>query len=253
MHITFLGTGTSQGIPVITCTCAVCSSQNSKDSRLRSSLFFSVNNIDFVIDAGPDFRQQMLANKIKNVDAILVTHEHKDHLAGLDDIRPYNFLKKKALDIFAEKRVIHAIKQEYSYVFTEQKYPGVPVMNVHEIENKPFEFQSIEILPIRVMHWNLPIFGFRVQKFAYISDASSIDELEIEKLHNLDVLVINALRMIKHYSHFNLDEALEIIDKVKPEKAYLTHISHLMGFYDKVQKELPENVFLAYDGLKISL
>lgn len=253
MHITFLGTGTSQGIPVITCNCNVCKSHDLKDTRLRSSLFFSVNGVDFTIDAGPDFRQQMLANSISNVDAILVTHEHKDHLAGLDDIRPYNFHKKQAIDVFAEQRVIEAIKQEYSYVFSEQKYPGVPVMNVHEVTNTKFAYKSIEIQPIRVLHWNLPIFGYKIGTFAYISDASEISENELEKLYNLDVLVLNALRIPKHYSHFNLDEALAVIRKVNPKRAYLTHISHLMGLHSEVQQQLPENVYLAYDGLQIEI
>lgn len=253
MHIRFLGTGTSQGIPVIACNCEVCQSTNMYDKRLRSSILFTIDSTTIVIDAGPDFRQQMLAGNIKNIDAILVTHEHKDHIAGLDDIRPFNFLKQKAIDIFAEPRVIDAIKQEFSYVFAKEKYPGIPVMNIHSIHTTPFSYKSIEITPIRVLHWNLPILGFRIQSLAYISDASCIAPEEMEKLQNLDVLIINALRIKKHYSHFNLDQALAIVEQVQPKQAYFTHISHLMGFHNQVQKQLPNNVFLSHDGLTLTI
>ncbi len=255
IQATFLGTGTSQGVPEITCNCSVCKSTDPKNTRLRTSIHINCNGKDIVIDAGPDFRQQMLANKIKNVDAICITHEHRDHVAGLDDIRPFNFAKQKAMDIYAEQNVMEAIKQTYHYVFKkeEEKYPGVPAMNLVKIDNSPFKIEDLQVTPIRVMHWELPILGFRIENFAYITDAKTIAEEELQKLQNLDALVVNALRKQRHYSHFNLEEALDLIKKLKPQKAYLTHISHLMGDHNEVQAELPQNVYLAYDGLKFSV
>ncbi|MDA3882852.1 MAG: MBL fold metallo-hydrolase [Bacteroidales bacterium] len=249
----FLGTGTSQGIPVIGCDCSVCKSQNLYNKRLRTSFFLSYKDVDIVIDAGPDFRQQMLQNNITNVDAILLTHEHKDHTGGLDDIRPINFRKKQAMDIYAEDRVIESVRREYSYVFKKKTYPGVPLMVLHEISNMSFQFNSLTIQPIRTYHWDLPVFGFRIDSFAYITDASLIEDSEMRKLHNLDVLVINALRFEKHYSHFNLEEALHIIEILKPKHAYLTHISHYLGDHTETQKKLPPHVSLAYDGLQIQI
>ena len=251
LSIRFLGTGTSQGIPVIGCKCNVCNFADEKNRRLRTSVFFSYKGYDFVIDAGPDFRQQMLMNSIENVDAIFLTHEHKDHIAGLDDIRPFNFAKQKPMDIYAEQRVIDSVKQEFSYVFKDDPYPGVPLMNVHAISDSEFSYESVCVQPIRVFHWNLPIYGFRIESFAYITDASQIPPTSMDMLQNLDVLVINALRIKKHYSHFNLDEALAVIAAVKPKRAYLTHISHLLGDHVEVQNMLPSQVFLAYDGLEI--
>lgn len=253
LHLEFLGTGTSQGVPVVACDCAVCQSSDSKDKRLRSALFIEANGHKIIIDAGPDFRQQMLRIGLKKLDAIFITHEHTDHIFGLDDIRAYNWVQKHPTDIFAEKRVQETIKRVFDYVFEENKYPGIPQMNLHLIENKPFRFNSIEVIPIRGFHHKLPVLGFRIGNMAYLTDINWITEEEKEKLANLEILIVNALRLEKHISHFNLEEALELIDEVKPKQAYLTHISHLMGLHHEINKLLPANVFLAYDGLQLDL
>lgn len=247
----FLGTGTSQGVPVIGCDCAVCNSSDSRDHRMRTSFFLDVDGVHFVIDAGCDFRQQMLTNKITSLDALLITHEHKDHMAGLDDIRPFNFMKHEALPIFAEKRVVEAIKREFSYVFVEKPYPGSPMMNVQEITEQAFEYKGITIQPLRVKHLTLPIFGYRIGQFAYITDASFIPEETMNLLEGVECLVINALRFEEHYSHFCVPQAIEIIKKINPKQAYLTHCSHGIGFYAETNKTLPENINLGYDGLHI--
>ena len=251
MQITFLGTGTSQGVPVIACSCEVCLSKNKKDKRLRSSVFIEVDGNNFVIDTTPDFRQQILReNKIK-LDAILYTHEHKDHTAGLDDVRAFNFSQKKAMDIYAEERVQKSLKNEFIYAFEKKNYPGVPKLDFHLLENKSFFINGTRILPIRASHFKLPVFAFRIKNFTYITDVNFISQQERDKIKGTKILVINALRKEKHISHFNLNEALRLIKYIRPERAYLTHISHAMGFYDEVSKELPENVFLAFDGLTI--
>ncbi len=247
----FLGTGTSQGVPVIACQCPVCSSADPHDKRLRSSLLLKINELNIVIDAGPDFRQQMLREKVRRLEAILVTHEHADHIFGLDDIRSFNWLQKHPTDIFAEKRAQRTIKRIFSYVFTDSKYPGLPQMELHTINNAPFEIQNIRFTPIRCYHHKLPVYGFRVGDLTYITDTNFIPEEEMKKLEGTRILILNALRKKKHLSHFNLDDALEAINRINPEKAFLTHISHQFGKHAEVSKELPENVFLAYDGLRI--
>lgn len=252
MKVTFLGTGTSQGIPIIGSDHPVCKSDNPKDRRLRSSVLINWDNYNFVIDCGPDFRTQMLNSNCSKIDAIIYTHEHSDHVAGLDDIRPF-FFKQGKIPIYAHKRVLNELKKRFYYVFDENySYPGSPKV-IENIISSNFNINNKEIIPIGVLHRDLQIFGYRFEKFAYLTDVKTIEDKEINKLNNLDVLVVNALRIEHHYSHFNLEQALEFIKIVKPKKAYLTHISHMLGFHDEVQKILPENVFLAYDGLEITI
>jgi len=253
LKVTFLGTGTSQGVPVIACDCEVCQSKDLHDKRLRSSVMIEVDNKVFVIDTGPDFRQQMLRENVKKLDAILFTHEHKDHIAGLDDIRSFNWLYKKPMDIYAEKRVLNALQIEYSYVFAVDKYPGIPEMTLHEIDETPFFIDNIKIIPIRALHYKLPVLGFRIHNFAYITDANFIEEKELEKVRGVNCFVINALRKKEHISHFNLEQAVEIAKKVGAEQTYLTHISHLMGFHNNINANLPKNIQLAYDELVLNL
>lgn len=254
MNLYFLGTGTSQGIPIIGSNHPVCLSSDSKDKRLRVSVWIHWDNHSFVIDCGPDFRQQMLTSNCQKLDGILFTHEHADHTAGLDDIRPFNF-RQGAIPIFAHQRVILNLRKRFDYVFeTINRYPGSPSVETFEvINNQPFSIGNKTAIPINVMHGELQVFGYRVDDFAYLTDVKTIEESEIEKLKNLNVLVVNALREESHHSHFNLKEALDFIQLVKPKKAYLTHISHILGFHQEVQQKLPENVFLAYDNLQITL
>ena len=253
MRVIFLGTGTSQGIPVIGSTHPVCLSENSKDKRLRVSVLIEWNSYTYVIDCGPDFRQQMLNVKCTKLDGIVFTHEHADHTAGLDDIRPFYF-KQGDIPIYAHKRVLKALQDRFAYIFeTKNKYAGAPGVLPVRIKNEPFRLGDLDVIPINGMHFKLQVFGFRFKDFAYLTDMKSIEDEEINKLKGVKVLVINALRETEHISHFNLSEALEVIEKVKPERAYLTHISHMLGFHDEVEKKLPENVFLAYDNLQINL
>lgn len=253
MKVTFLGTGTSQGIPIIGSTHPVCLSDNFKDKRLRVSILVEWDTYAYVVDCGPDFRYQMLRAQCTKVDGILFTHEHSDHTAGLDDIRPFVF-KQGDMPIYAHARVLDNLRQRFDYIFeTENKYPGAPSVTETVIQDQPFQVGNIEVTPINVMHHELQVYGFRFKDFVYITDAKTIDDSELEKLHHVEALVINALRHEAHMSHFNLDEALEFIKKVQPKRAYLTHISHLLGFHDEVASSLPENVFLAYDNLTINI
>ncbi len=254
MKITFLGTGTSQGIPVIGSSHPVCKSDDPKDNRLRVSVLLSWDSYNFVIDCGPDFRQQMLRENCTNVDGILLTHEHSDHTAGIDDIRPFYFMQGSFL-FYAHKRVFNYLYKRYSYIFeTENKYPGTPTIKEIEIsKNEPFAIGGKTVVPIEVMHGKLPVLGYRIDDFTYLTDVKTIVEEEIEKIRGTKVLVINALREEPHHSHLNFSEALKLIEKIQPEKTYLTHVSHLLGFHKEVEKTLPENIFLAYDTLKITL
>lgn len=254
MKITFLGTGTSQGVPVIGCGCAVCESLDSKDKRLRTSALIQVDDKNILIDIGPDFREQMLRSRVQHLDAILITHAHRDHVAGIDDIRPFNYYQKAPIDIYARDNAIVAIRRDYSYIFEKHIYPGLPEANLVEVSGKAsFDVDNINIMPIEVMHKDLPILGYRIGDLTYITDANYISDQELEKLKDTKVLVINALRIETHFSHFSLSEALQIVDCIKPERAYLTHMSHEMGFYNEVSRSLPQNVFLAYDGLEIEV
>jgi phosphoribosyl 1,2-cyclic phosphate phosphodiesterase len=254
LKVYFLGTGTSQGIPIIGSDHPVCRSTDSKDKRLRVSVLVRWDNYSYVIDCGPDFRQQMLSSDCQKIDGILFTHEHADHTAGLDDIRPFNF-RQGEIPIFAHQRVIDNLKQRFGYVFeTVNRYPGAPsVKTIEVVNNKPFAVGDKLAIPVNVMHGNLQVFGYRIDDFAYLTDVKTVEEQEILKLKNLKVLVVNALRETPHDTHFNLQEALDFIALIQPEKAYLTHISHHMGFHEEVQKKLPENVFVAFDNLEITL
>lgn len=254
MKVYFLGTGTSQGIPVIGSQHPVNKSTDYKDKRLRVSVWIEWDNLSFVIDCGPDFRQQMLACNCQHIDAIFFTHEHSDHTAGLDDIRPF-FFKQGEIPIYAHNRVLKNLEKRFDYIFeTENKYPGAPgVMPIEVVNNKSISIANKEIIPIDVMHGNLQVFGFRFDNFAYLTDVKEVSEIEIEKLKGLDVLVVNALREESHPTHFNLQEALDFIKIVQPKKAYLTHISHVLGFHEEVQQKLPKNVYLAYDNLILTI
>lgn len=253
MKITLLGTGTSQGVPVVGCQCEVCRSNDPRDNRTRTSAFVETDGVNLLIDTGPDLRQQLLREHITKVNAILLTHEHKDHLAGLDDIRPIYFRQKAPMDIYAMQRVLAVVRKDFDYAFKDHPYPGAPSFQLHAIRHDPFFVQNVEIQPIQIRHLTLPILGYRIGPFAYITDASFVAESELAYLQNLEVLVVNALHREKHYSHFNLEQALHFIDIVKPKRAYLTHSSHHMGLYADVEKLLPPHVTLGYDGLQITI
>ncbi len=253
MQITFLGTGTSQGVPIIACDCIVCQSVDTRDKRLRSSILIEEKGKTFVIDTGPDFRQQMLRENVKNMDAIIFTHEHKDHIAGFDDIRAFNYVNQKKMEVYASPNVQEAIKREFAYIFSDFKYPGIPEINLHLLENKLTTIDGVDFMPIEVMHYKLPVFGFRINDFTYITDANYISDKEKEKIKGSKVLVLNALRRESHISHFTFEQAIELVRELKPEKAYFTHISHQLGLHSDVSQELPSNIELAFDGLKVQL
>lgn len=251
MNITFLGTGTSQGVPVIGCSCEVCQSLDFRDQRLRASIHIAVEGQSFVVDTGPDFRMQMLREGIKKLDAVLFTHEHKDHTAGLDDIRPFNFYQQADIPIFGRQAVLEQLQREYAYIFNDKKYPGVPQVACVEIDHNPFQINGIGITPIPVLHYKLPVLGFRIGDFSYITDANHIPEESLALLEGSEILVLNALQKEPHISHFTLDQAIEQAKRIGAKKTYFTHISHRLGLHAEVEKELPEGMYLGYDGLKL--
>ena len=253
MDITVLGTGTSQGVPVVACHCPVCLSEDAHDKRLRTSVMVREGGTLVVIDAGPDFRQQMLRESVGKLDGLLITHGHKDHIGGLDDVRAFNWVQKKAMDVYAASQVLEVVEKEFSYAFGEDKYPGVPQINLHPVGEEPFYINGLEIIPIKAMHFEMPVLGFRIGDFSYLTDANQIEPGELDKMRGSRYVIINALRKEKHISHFNLEEAVAILQDLSPEKGYLTHISHQMGFHREVEKELPPNIHLAYDGLKLTI
>lgn len=249
--LTFLGTGTSIGVPVIGCDCHVCTSDNPKDKRLRTSAMLEINNKTLIIDCGPDFRMQMIDHHVTDIDALLFTHEHRDHVAGIDDLRAFNYILNKHVEIYATERVIESIKAQFPYIFDCNGYMGAPKLNIHPIENRPFYVDDILIMPIQVMHDTMPVFGFRINDVAYITDANYIADEEKEKLKGCKILVLNALRKSKHKTHFSLEEAVAIIQEIKPDKAFLTHMSHFIGLHNDINNILPQNIQLAYDGLVV--
>ena len=259
MYLAFLGTGTSQGVPVIACHCNVCQSDDQRNKRLRSSVLVSGNDgTNILIDIGPDFRQQMLLNSVQHLEAILITHAHRDHVGGIDDIRPLNWVQKRKMDVYANNEAIRSLTHDYHYIFEYHQYPGLPEVTLHDVSQaETFQVGSMTVTPVKGMHKDLPVLGFRIDEsqrhLAYITDMNHIDDDELKKLDGLDVLVINALRHEKHFSHFCLPEALDIIDRCQPQKAFLTHMSHEMGLHAVVDQTLPENVRLAYDNLKINI
>ncbi|SFB43976.1 MBL fold metallo-hydrolase [Algoriphagus aquimarinus] len=253
MKVTFLGTGTSQGVPVIGCECNVCKSLDFRDKRFRSSVHLQIGKLSLVIDTGPDFRSQILRAGITTLDAVLFTHEHKDHTAGLDDIRPFNFKQQKDMPVFGKLQVLEQIKREFAYIFSGKRYPGIPQVETIEIDEKPFTIEGITITPIPVLHYKLPIFGFRIGDFTYITDANYISDESLKLIEGTEILVLNALQKDPHISHFTLDEAVAMAQKIGAKETYFTHISHRLGLQDAIDQELPQGIALAYDGLQLTL
>jgi phosphoribosyl 1,2-cyclic phosphate phosphodiesterase len=253
LRITFLGTGTSGGVPMIACDCAICTSKNEKDKRLRSSILVQSETTTLIVDTTPDFRTQMLRENVKKLDAVIFTHPHKDHIAGLDDIKAFNFFQKKAVEVYANKITEEALRREFYYIFSEKRYPGIPDIILHTITDETFEVGNIPVTPILVHHLKMPVLGFRFGKFTYITDANRIEDEEKEKIKGSEILVVNALRKKEHISHFNLQQAVDLVKELKIPAAYFTHISHQMGLHREVNNELPPNIQLAYDGLQIKV
>lgn len=248
-----LGTGTSTGVPMVACPCEVCSSPNPKDKRLRSSILVQSESTTFVVDTTPDFRYQMLRINNRRLNAVLFTHPHKDHTAGLDDVRAYNFFQQEAMNVYANSLTEEALKREFAYVFSDKKYPGVPEITLNTIDESPFFIGDIQVIPIQVWHYKMPVYGFRFGNFTYITDANRIEEAEKEKIKGSEVIVLNALRKEDHISHFTLQQAIDLVHELQIPKAYFTHISHQLGKHDEINSILPANIELAYDGLTISL
>jgi len=253
MLITLLGTGTSSGVPMIGCDCAVCRSLDFRDKRLRTSVHLAVGGKSIVIDTGPDFRQQALRHNIRQLDAVVFTHEHKDHTAGLDDIRAYNFRQGRDMPIYARGPVLEQLRREFAYVFAEKKYPGVPSVRLHEIDNEPFGVEGIRFVPIDVLHHRLPVFGFRIHDFTYLTDLNYISDQELEKVYGTRVLILDALQRQPHISHFTLEQAIALVERIRPDITYFTHISHKLGLHREVERELPPYIRLGYDGLRIEV
>lgn len=253
MEIVFLGTGTSGGVPLIACQCHVCKSADSRDKRLRTSILLRQGNFTVVVDCGPDFRQQMLREDVRHLDAVLMTHPHKDHTGGIDDIRSFNFINKRPIDFYADLHTEMGIKEQYSYAFTETDYPYLPKMNFHRITDEKFKVGPMDVTPIEVMHATMPVKGFRIGNFTYITDAKTISAAERDKIRGTKVLVLNALRETEHYSHLSIEQALKIVEDVKPELTYFTHMSHQFGLHAEMEKKMPAHVRIAYDGLKIEV
>lgn len=253
IKITFLGTGTSIGVPVITCDCPVCVSSDPRDKRFRTSVMVETGGHTFVIDCGPDFRIQMLREHVGNLDAVIFTHEHRDHIAGLDDVRAFNYVLNKKIDIYGTPPVLEAIRIEFPYIFSETRYFGAPQLNIHPIDEKPFKVCGVEFTPIQVLHEKLPVFGFRIGDFTYITDASYISKEELTKVKGSRIVVLNALRNSRHISHFSVKEAVDLLKDLQPEAGYLTHLSHFVGLHEEVNRKLPDFIQLAYDGLVVEV
>lgn len=255
MKLTFLGTGTSQGVPVIACRCRVCTSSDPRDQHLRSSALVQTDEgKNILIDIGPDFRTQMLREQITHLDGILITHAHRDHVAGLDDIRSFNYVQHEYMNVYGNREALETLRRDYAYIFSEHEYPGLPEAMLHQVDgSEPFSVAGVQVVPVRTLHKNLPILAYRIGGLGYITDTNYISEEELQKLAGVDVLVVNALRKEPHFSHFSLPEALEVVDALQPREAYLTHVSHQLGLVAEVEPELPSHVHIACDGMQVDI